>query len=213
MRLLRAARATKVLLLAFALAMPVGLPAETVAAEGFSEAQTRVRHVRLKHRLPHHAFRKRHHGARFFAAHRRHRSVLRGIDDFPSFVSGGLPDVSTRTRHVRLKHRSRHFARRGWNGGSLIVIDAGGHGFDGDSGYLGYGLPSPVSGIGTYAGNLSAFREEGNGIFFSREDGYGYFPGESSGAAPSKRAKIIIVSPQTNASACAWEHGVCIVRP
>src|SRR5215217_1947123 len=39
--------------------------------------------------------------------------------------------------------------------------------------YGGDGFPSPVPGIGTYAGGLSAWRDPGNGIYFSRNnDGY-----------------------------------------
>jgi hypothetical protein len=214
MNLLRAVRATKVLVLAFSLAMPVGLPA--AAADGLPEVQTRVRHKEFKHRPPHHAFRKKHGDDRFFAGHkfagqRRHRSVTTGIDGFSAIASGDLFDVQTRTRHVRLKDRRFHFARRDRKGRPRIIIVGGGYAPDA---YGGYDLPSVIPGLGTYAGSLSAYREQGNGIYFSRAGSYRYVAENGTDAyAPAKRAKIIVVTPQTSASACSWEAGVCVVRP
>ncbi|WP_081158934.1 hypothetical protein [Ensifer aridi] len=214
MNLLRAVHATKVLVLAFALAMPVSVPVRADDNSGFGNVETRTRHIRLKHRLPHHAWRRWHGGHRFFAGRRRHRSVMSGFDDFPAFSSQGLPEVQTRTRHVRLKHRWPQYARRKWKHGAVIIINGGGYGSADYGSYGSYDFPTPIPDIGTYAGGLSAFREEGNGIYFSRDGGYRYAAEDFVGIAPpSKRAKIIIVSPQTNASACPWEHGVCVVRP
>ncbi|WP_170973311.1 hypothetical protein [Rhizobium sp. FKY42] len=74
----------------------------------------------------------------------------------------------------------------------------------------GNGLPSYVRGIGTFAGGLSAVRFRGNGIYFFA-DGIG----NGSAATVGPGAKIITVSPtgKTNGkSACAMEHGVCVVR-
>ncbi|HXV29181.1 MAG TPA: hypothetical protein VD840_02515, partial [Sinorhizobium sp.] len=169
------------------------------------------RHVRIHDHAPHHLWRKALGHHRFFAGQRRHRSIMTGIDGFSSIAAGDFSRVQTRTRHVRLKDR-RHFARRDRNGGPRIIIIGGG--YAPDYSYGGYDLPSVVPGLGTYAGNLSAFRDEGNGIYFSRTGDYRYLAESSFDAAPpAKRAKVIIVSPQTNALACSWEAGVCVVRP
>lgn len=215
MNLLRAVHATKVLLLAFALAIPVGLPAQAGSGEGLREVETRVRHVRLKHRSPHHA-RHKAHDRRHFAGHRRHRSVNSSVDDFSSFETGGLGNVQTRTRHIRRKHWPSHFARRDRNRGNFVFIDGRSYGAGRYSGDFdgGYDFPSGIPGLGTYAGNLSAYEQPGNGIYFSQAGSYSYFAEDGLEAAPpAERPKIIVVSPQTNASACAWEHGVCVVRP
>lgn len=200
-------RVAKALVVAFALAMPAGLPARAAESDGFGNVETRTRHVRIKHRTPHHTWRKA-----------RHRSVTT-VGGFASAGSMGLPDVQTRTRHVRPRYPwpgySRHrYARPGRDRGPVIVINGGGYASGGYGSYGSYDFPTPIPDIGTYAGGLSAFRDEGNGIYFSRDGGYAYFAGETAAANPSsKRAKIIIVSPQVNASACSWEHGVCVVRP
>jgi hypothetical protein len=200
-------RAAKALVVAFALAMPAGLPARAAESDGFGNVETRTRHVRIKHRTPHHTWRKA-----------RHRSVTT-VGGFASAGSMGLPDVQTRTRHVRPRYPwpgySRHrYARPGRDRGPVIVINGGGYASGGYGSYGSYDFPTPIPDIGTYAGGLSAFRDEGNGIYFSRDGGYAYLAGETAAADPSsKRAKIIIVSPQVNASACSWEHGVCVVRP
>ncbi|MFQ6182438.1 hypothetical protein ACLMJV_10815 [Sinorhizobium meliloti] len=200
-------RAAKALVVAFALAMPAGLPARATESDGFGNVETRTRHVRIKHRTPHHTWRKA-----------RHRSVTT-VGGFASAGSMGLPDVQTRTRHVRPRYPwpgySRHrYARPGRDRGPVIVINGGGYASGGYGSYGSYDFPTPIPDIGTYAGGLSAFRDEGNGIYFSRDGGYAYLAGETAAASPSsKRAKIIIVSPQVNASACSWEHGVCVVRP
>ncbi len=212
MNLLRAVHATKVLLLAFTLAVPVGLPAEAGSGDGLPEVQTRVRHVRLKHGPSHHAWRKTQHHHRHFAGHRRHRSVNSSIDDFSSFETGGLADIQTRTRHIRRKHWPFHFARRDRDRGPVIFIyDAGSYSGDMDGGY---NFPSWIPGLGTYAGNLSAYQQPGNGIYFSQGGSYSYFAENGvEPSPPAERPKIIVVSPQTNASACSWEHGICVVRP
>lgn len=200
-------RVAKALVVAFALAMPAGLPARAAESDGFGNVETRTRHVRIKHRTPHHTWRKA-----------RHRSVTT-VGGFASAGSMGLPDVQTRTRHVRPRYPwpgySRHrYARPGRDRGPVIVINGGGYASGGYGSYGSYDFPTPIPDIGTYAGGLSAFRDEGNGIYFSRDGGYAYLAGETAAANPSsKRAKIIIVSPQVNASACSWEHGVCVVRP
>lgn len=214
MNLLRAIHATKVLVLAVTLALPFGLPASAGNGDGLPNVETRVRHVRLKHRPTHHTWHKaRHH--RHFAGHRRHRSVNTSIDDFASFGAGGLGDVQIRTRHVRRKHWPSHFARRDRNRGVFVVIDGRGYGAGGYSGAIdgGYDFPSVVPGLGTYAGSLSAYQEPGNGIYFSQAGSYSYFAENGPETAPAERPKIIVVSPQANASACSWEQGVCVIRP
>ncbi len=52
MDLSRMIRTTKVLVVAFALAMPAGLPARAAESDGFRNVETRTRHVRIKHRSP-----------------------------------------------------------------------------------------------------------------------------------------------------------------
>ncbi|MBB4186890.1 hypothetical protein GGE07_003550 [Sinorhizobium terangae] len=215
MDLLRVVGATKVLVLACALVMPVGLPAAAANGASFGDVQTRTRHVRLKHGFSHHGFRKFHRDHRFFAGYRRHRSVMSGIDDFSSFTSQGLPNIQTRTRHVRLKHHLRGFARRDWRPDVDVVVIGGGFGpYDAIGSYGGDDFPSVTPGIGTYAGGISAFRQEGNGIYFSRYDNNNYVAeGAADPAPPPNRAKIIAVSPQPNDRVCSWEHGVCVIRP
>lgn len=82
MDLSRMIRTTKVLVVAFALAMPAGLPARAAESDGFRNVETRTRHVRIKHRTPHHSWRK------------GHRSITT-IGGFSSADSRGLPDVQT----------------------------------------------------------------------------------------------------------------------
>ncbi|WP_034853002.1 hypothetical protein [Sinorhizobium sojae] len=213
MFLLRAVHATKVLVLSLSLAMPVGLPA--TAGDGSPEVQTRVRHNHFKHRPPHHAFRKKHGHHRFFAGKRRHRSVTTSIG-FSSIGSRDLFGVRTKTRHVRLKDRRHHFSRRDRKAFPRVIV-IGGHAplsYGGQIPYGSYDVPSVIPGIGTYAGNISAYRDEGNGIYFRRADSYGYIAENGVYArAPGKRAKIIVVTPGVNASACSFEAGVCVVRP
>ncbi|MCA1443333.1 hypothetical protein I6F07_24555 [Ensifer sp. IC4062] len=214
MNLLRVVHATKVLVLACALAMPVSLPAAAANGVSFGEVQTRTRHVRFKNGFTHHNFRKFHHGRRFFAGHRRHRSVMSGIDNFPSF-NQGLPSVGTRTRHVRMKYGPWGYARRNWRRDVGVVVIGGGFGaYDDVGSYGGDDFPSVTPGIGTYAGGISAFRQEGNGIYFRQYGNYNYLTeGATASTPPLNRAKIIVVSPQPNDRVCSWEHGVCVIRP
>lgn len=71
----------------------------------------------------------------------------------------------------------------------------------------GNGLPSVVPGVGTYAGDISAVRQRGNGIYFSIR---GRTPGS---AIEVNRTRVITVTPDTRNDACNWENGVCVVRP
>lgn len=206
MNLLQAFHATKVLVLACALAMPVGLPA---AGQDFPNVQTRVRHISFKDRAPSHAWHKRH-GGRFSANHKRHRSVMTSVDRLPPIASADFSRVETRTRHIRLKDRRHPFGRRHREARPRIIIIVGGYAPT----FGNYDGPSVIPGLGTYAGNLSAYAEEGNGIYFRRNRSYRYVAeNDFHGDAPMKRAKIIFVTPKTNASACSFEAGVCVIRP
>ncbi|OCP12760.1 hypothetical protein BC374_14315 [Ensifer sp. LC13] len=139
-------------------------------------------------------------------------------------IYGGLPEVDTRTRHVRLP-RYRPYpgpnAER-WGNGSGWVRDRAGRAIWTSSGrrndyrpgiYGGDEFPDIIPGIGAYVGGISAYVDLGNGIYFSQEGDYRY--ADDSGYAPPpqvKRSKIITVSPQTMNRSCAYEHGVCVIR-
>ncbi len=79
----------------------------------------------------------------------------------------------------------------------------------------GSGLPSVLPGIGTYAGDVSALRIRGNGIYFMVER-------SAHKPAPfhlAPKALIIDVDAKVTAdnksieSACRYEAGVCVIRP
>jgi hypothetical protein len=74
----------------------------------------------------------------------------------------------------------------------------------------GNGLPSVVSGLGTFAGSLSALRVRENGLYFaSAVDGKDR--ARETHLAP--RARIMSVGAQENAgNGCAYEAGVCVIR-
>ncbi len=75
------------------------------------------------------------------------------------------------------------------------------------------GLPSTLPG-GTYVGAVAALRVRGNGNYFA-------VGGDLSGGcatvteAPqhAPKAKIFTVRAETAGNACAYENGVCIIRP
>jgi hypothetical protein len=79
----------------------------------------------------------------------------------------------------------------------------------------GDGLPSVVSGVGTFAGGISAVRVKGNGIFIASSVDVGGYP-RTSFDVP--RAKIINVGEDFRetrfdaSDACAYENGVCVIR-
>lgn len=75
------------------------------------------------------------------------------------------------------------------------------------------GLLSTLSG-GTYVGAISALRVRGNGNYFAvggrlARNGAGV----TMGTQLAPKAKIINVRAGTAGNACAYEHGVCIIRP
>lgn len=71
-------------------------------------------------------------------------------------------------------------------------------------------IPVHVRGVGTYSG-VVAYQSHGNGIYVSSQSYPAfYFWKEKRWQAP--RAKIISVTPAAIRSACAWSHGVCVIR-
>lgn len=86
--------------------------------------------------------------------------------------------------------------------------------------YYDYGsggnFPSPVPGIGTYAGGISAWRDPGNGIYFSQDNyggyGYGDVNIDVDIGAYMNGPRVLDVDPETMDRACSYEHGVCVIR-
>ncbi|WP_162690270.1 hypothetical protein [Agrobacterium tumefaciens] len=75
------------------------------------------------------------------------------------------------------------------------------------------GLPSTLSG-GTYVGAISALRVRGNGNSFAIGGGLSRKGATlTRGSQLAPKAKIINVRAETADDACAYEHGVCIIRP
>ncbi|MBP1873402.1 hypothetical protein LPJGGPFB_00131 [Ensifer adhaerens] len=216
MFLFRAIHATKVLALAGLLVATACLPVQAGDWGNSLEVQSRGRHVRLD-------------SHRSFSRHEFDRMgyrSMRGGNSIPRndwTAQNGLPDVNSRVRHIRLpKYRSYpgHYGERlryrdGWaRERSVSTIWTSGDRYNRrpDS-YGGDGFPDTIGSIGTYAGGISAYRDPGNGIYFSQEGNYRYYD-DGQFAPPPKvnRAKIIVVSPRTFNRACAFEHGVCVIR-
>ncbi|TRB04798.1 hypothetical protein EXN61_17870 [Agrobacterium tumefaciens] len=75
------------------------------------------------------------------------------------------------------------------------------------------GLPSTLPG-GTYVGAISALRIRGNGNYFAIDGGFAQRgAGDTTAAQLAPKAKIINVHAESAGDACAYEHGVCIIRP
>lgn len=75
------------------------------------------------------------------------------------------------------------------------------------------GLPSTLPG-GTYVGAISALRVRGNGNYFAIGGGLSrHGAAVTTGTRLAPKAKIINVRTETAGNACAYEHGVCIIRP
>lgn len=71
-------------------------------------------------------------------------------------------------------------------------------------------IPVHVRGVGTYSGVI-AYKARGNGIYISSQNYPAFsFWQEKRWGAP--KAKIISVTPATIRKACAWSHGICVVR-
>ncbi|OCP18116.1 MULTISPECIES: hypothetical protein [unclassified Ensifer] len=216
MTLLRAIHATKVLALAGLLVATACLPVRAGDWGGPPEVQTRSRHIRL-------------HSHRSFTRHQFERMGYRatyGRNQVPRndwTAQNGPPEVETRGRHIRLpRYRpyDRHYTERrhyrdGWGRDQAMRnIWTSGDRYDYRPDiYGGDGLPDTIGSIGTYVGGISAYRDPGNGIYFSQEGNYRYYDdGQFAPPQPVKRAKIIVVSPKTFNHSCAWEHGVCVIR-
>lgn len=63
---------------------------------------------------------------------------------------------------------------------------------------------------GTFSGNVSAYRDRGNGVYF-RIEGDGYHSHPSGPGAPRASGPRVI-DPGAS-SGCADENGVCVIRP
>lgn len=75
----------------------------------------------------------------------------------------------------------------------------------------GYGLPSYIRGLGTYAGGLSAARFPGNGNYFYAQSGGAYLP--DGYRKTTVEPRIIHVNQRTMNANCRYEAGVCVIRP
>ncbi len=71
----------------------------------------------------------------------------------------------------------------------------------------GYGVPTIIPGLGTYAGTVTALRVRGVGTYFYVEG----FGGKQREMIPAPKAKIITV--KTSKDPCSYENGVCVIRP
>lgn len=71
----------------------------------------------------------------------------------------------------------------------------------------GYGLPTIVPGLGTFAGSITALRVRGVGTYFYVEG----FGGKKPPMVPAPKAKIISVDSAKDP--CSYENGVCVIRP
>lgn len=216
MTLLQAIHATKVFALAGLIATTACLPVKAGDWGSPPEVQTRTRHIRLD---SHRSF-SRHEFDRMRYRHAHSRNDVPRND---WAFDNGLPEPETRTRHIRLpryrpyegRYAERLRYRDGWGRGqSVRNIWTSGDRYDHQPDiYGGDGFPDTIGGIGTYAGGISAYRDPGNGIYFSQEGNYRYYD-DAQFAPPPKvnRAKIIVVSPKMLNRACAYEHGVCVIR-
>lgn len=216
MILFRAIHATKVLALATLVAASACLPVKAGDWGGPPEVQTRTRHIRLD---SHRSF-SRHDFERMGYRQARSRNTVPRND---WAFENGLPEVETRTRHIRLPryrpYDGRYAERLRYRDGSgrgqsVRHIWTSGDRYDhGADIYGGDGFPDTIGGIGTYAGGISAYRNPGNGIYFGQEGNYRYYDDEQFAPPPKvNRAKIIVVSPKMLNRACAFEHGVCVIR-
>ncbi|HET7411632.1 MAG TPA: hypothetical protein VFJ18_03135 [Pararhizobium sp.] len=76
--------------------------------------------------------------------------------------------------------------------------------------YGGYGTPDWLAGSGTYAGDIEAVRDPGNGTYIAA---YGYPDVYQERRVLAPAPKIIHVTPETIKAACHMEAGVCVIRP
>jgi len=75
-------------------------------------------------------------------------------------------------------------------------------------GISGYGLPTHIPGLGTFAGNISGVHIRGVGNYFYIQP-----------STPRQSTKVYQLRPKakvvsgTNRASCAMENGVCVIRP
>lgn len=201
---------------------------------GLPDVNTRTRHIRLPRYRPYpgsYAGRWEHRGGwvRDRAGHDIWTSGGRRHDGRPRIVNGlqeanGLPEVETRTRHVRLPRYRPYpgpYVERWGSGGGWVrdragrdIWTSGGQRRDHRPGrYDGDEFPGNIPGLGAYGGGISAYVDLGNGMYFNQEGNYGYADeGELAPPPQVKSGKIINVTPQTMNRSCAYEHGVCVIR-
>lgn len=199
-----------------------------MANDGLPDVNTRTRHVRLPRYRPYpgpYTGRWEHRGGwvRDRAGNDIWTSGGRRHDGRPR-IANGLPEVETRTRHVRLPQYRPYPGRYAehWGSGGGWVRDRAGREIWTSGGqrrdyrqsyYGGDEYPDTIPGIGTYVGGISAYVDLGNGIYFNQEGDYGYADdGQSESPPQTRRGKIINVTPQTMNGSCAYEHGVCVIR-
>ena len=76
------------------------------------------------------------------------------------------------------------------------------------------GLPSIIPRLGTFSGAISALRVRGNGNYFAIDNGLSRAGQDRrEGVTLAPKARIIHVDAQSIGSACAYDKGVCIIRP
>ncbi len=98
-------------------------------------------------------------------------------------------------------------------GSALADSDGAGGSYRGDRPSIagGNGLPSYLSGVGTYVGGIAASRFPYNGNYFSVDDGNAL-----QGRAPTDNVagpRIIRVNKRHLNANCSYEAGVCVIRP
>lgn len=117
-------------------------------------------------------------------------------------MEAGATDFTLKHHQWSSYHGKRHDGQRHQNdkrhGGRKLRVDIVG----------GNGLPSVLSGIGTYAGSIAAVRVPRNGIYFAVDRDLP-FPQPTVVLEP--KARIIDVS-EADDDACSYEAGVCVIR-
>lgn len=80
-----------------------------------------------------------------------------------------------------------------------------------DEGYGGYGLPSYVPGLGTFAGGISAGHVRGTGTYIYIAPGVLPAP-KVTAPVQAPKAKVLDIAEPGNNDACSMEKGVCVIR-
>jgi hypothetical protein len=125
-------------------------------------------------------------------------------DRFPAGTNGRVHYDHYRDRgDDRWRHRDRRPQR--WNDRRSDRRDRGTR----NSVIIRNGGDGGASG-GTYSGNVTSYRDRGNGTYFHIERERDY--GAPIGREPARNAGPRVISPG-GASACVDESGVCVIRP